>query len=121
MSKKEEGQTSVSKIGSLYRAPRTPVEEVLATIWAQVLDCECVGVEDHFQDLGGTSLHATRIFSRLRDVLGVSLPRSLILQLPTIAQMATYIETSQQASRYKAVVVLAGVSEGQEDYSSFSE
>ncbi len=111
----------MSNISPIYRAPGTPVEKVLAGIWAQVLNCERVGVEDHFQDLGGTSLHATRIFSRLRDVLGVSLPRSLILQFPTIAQMAAYIETSQQASRYRAIAVLAGISGRQEDYASFSD
>ncbi len=112
----------MSSTEHVYVAPRTPIEEALAHIWAQVLGCERVGVEDHFQDLGGTSLHATRIFSHLRDDMGITLARSLILQFPTVAQMAAYIETSQQASRFNAVAALIGTPGRQEDYhSSFSE
>jgi acyl carrier protein len=113
----------MSKTKHVYIAPRTPIEEALAAIWAQVLGYERVGVKDLFQDLGGTSLHATRIFSRLRDDLGVNMSRSLILQFPTIAQMAAYIETSQQETQLNAVTVVAGAVLGrQEDCnSSFSE
>ena len=84
----------MSNAERIYVAPRTPIEEMLTRVWTQVLGCERVGVKDHFQDLGGTSLHATRIFSRLREDLGINLPRSIILQTPTIAQMAAYIETT---------------------------
>jgi acyl carrier protein len=82
----------MSSAKHIYIAPRTPIEEMLVSIWVQVLGRERVGIKDLFQDLGGTSLHAARIFSRLRDDLGISVPRSLILEAPTIAQMATYIE-----------------------------
>lgn len=105
----------MSNTEHVYVAPRTPIEEALAGIWAQVLGCERVGVEDHFQDLGGTSLHATRIFSRLRDDLGVNLSRSLILQFPTVAQMAGYIETYQQESQLDAVAAMTGTQGRQED------
>lgn len=76
-----------------FVAPRTPIEGLLADIWTQVLGIEHIGVRDHFQDLGGRSLHATQIFSRLKSDLGVNFPRSLILTAPTIELMASCIET----------------------------
>ena len=53
-----------------HRAPSSPVEEQLAALWADVLDVERVGVDDHFLDLGGDSLLATRLLNRVRDSLG---------------------------------------------------
>lgn len=95
---KEGEQIPMNNTKHTYVAPRTPLEEALARNWAQVLGCERVSIKDRFQDLGGTSLHATRIFSRLKDDLGVTLSRSLILQFPTIAEMAAYIDACQHES-----------------------
>ena len=106
----------MSKTEHIYVAPRTPIEEMLVKIWAQVLGCERVGIKDQFQDLGGTSLHATRIFSRLRDDLGVNLSRSLILQAPTIAQMAEYIEaTCYPGNQLTTVATVTRAQGSQED------
>ena len=49
-----------------YVAPRTPVEQLLAAIWADVLKQQKVGVQDNFFDLGGHSLLATQVVSRIR-------------------------------------------------------
>ncbi|HVG09770.1 MAG TPA: amino acid adenylation domain-containing protein, partial [Thermoanaerobaculia bacterium] len=73
-------------------APRTPVEEVLAGIWAELLGLERVGANDHFFDLGGHSLLATRVTSRLRGVFGIEMPLRDLFEAPRLADLATRIE-----------------------------
>src|SRR5581483_9502604 len=57
-----------------YVAPRTPTEEVLANIWAEVLRRDRISAEDNFFDIGGHSLLATQVISRLRRMLSIELP-----------------------------------------------
>src|SRR6185369_9588270 len=78
-----------------YVAPRTPVEEVLAGIWAELLGVsagERVGATDSFFDLGGHSLLATRVISRLRGAFGVELPLRDLFTAPRLADLAARVE-----------------------------
>jgi amino acid adenylation domain-containing protein len=79
-----------------YVAPRTPSEEVLAGIWAQLLEFERVGVNDNFFELGGHSLLAMRVTARLREAFGIELPLRAVFETPTLAELAAQVEELRQ-------------------------
>jgi amino acid adenylation domain-containing protein len=72
--------------------PRTPIEEVLSNIWAQVLGLDAVGVEDNFFDLGGHSLMATQVIAQARETFGVELAVHSIFEAPTIRALAARLD-----------------------------
>jgi amino acid adenylation domain-containing protein len=74
-----------------YTAPRNPIEEILAEIWAQVLNVEKIGIHDNFFDLGGHSLLATQVISQVRDSFQIELPLRLLFEAPTVAGLATTV------------------------------
>jgi amino acid adenylation domain-containing protein len=78
--------------GDTYAAPRTPLEEILCGVWAQVLGVERVGARDDFFALGGHSLRAVQIVARLRDALGVDVPLPAVFQAPTVRALAVEVE-----------------------------
>jgi len=80
-----------------YIAPRTPAEEILAAIWADVLRLERVGITDDFFELGGHSLNATQVASRVRDAFHVEMPLRTMFESPTIKALAEAISALQRA------------------------
>src|SRR4029079_10059937 len=72
--------------------PRTPIEDLLASIWANLLGFDQVGINDNFFDLGGHSLLATRLMSQIRDSLQIDLPLRQLFEHPTPAELAQSIE-----------------------------
>src|SRR5262249_29589772 len=71
-----------------YIAPRGALEEVLATIFAEVLTLDRIGVRDNFFDFGGHSLSATQIVSRVREAFHVEVAVRTIFEEPTVGGLA---------------------------------
>ena len=88
-------------------APRNPLEKIVVELWSEVLRLDRVSVEDNLFELGGDSLLATMLLSRVRDVFQVELSLQDIFDLPTVAGLAGLIEREQikQIHEDKSMVI----------------
>jgi amino acid adenylation domain-containing protein len=74
--------------GVEFVPPRSELEEAIAAIWREVLELERVGVHDRFFDVGGHSLRATQVLSRMEESLGLEIPLRRLFETPTVAGLA---------------------------------
>jgi acyl-coenzyme A synthetase/AMP-(fatty) acid ligase/acyl carrier protein len=99
---------------SNYIAPRTPLEQQLADIWAEVLQLEQVGIHDNFFELGGHSLLATQVVTRIQTICQINVPLRSLFEALTIERLAKYIEAIQYV-QITQVPQLTVLTEGQEE------
>ncbi|WP_425439069.1 amino acid adenylation domain-containing protein [Rhodococcus tukisamuensis] len=94
---------------SEYREPSGELEVLVASVFEEVLGVDTVGADDHFFDLGGNSLSATRVVSRVNRVAGTSLTVRALFQDPTVAGVAAWAAAgAQRAGRPALPELVAG-------------
>ncbi len=104
-----------------FVGPRTPTEEVVCNIWAEVLRTDRVSTEESFFDLGGHSLLATQVISRIRRTLNVDLPLRSLFETPTVAAIAEQIDRSRRDPNAVEVPQITPVSRDQDLPLSFAQ
>src|SRR5690606_31452371 len=86
-----------------FRAPVTEIESTVASVFEDVLGIERVGLDDDFFGLGGTSLVATRLVSRLRMEIGSEVPLQHLFREPTVEGLASLLGTAQPSDATESV------------------
>ncbi len=89
-----------------YVAPVGPVETALVEIWSSLLGITRVGVDDNFFEIGGHSLSATQVVSRLRSVLGIEVPLRRLFECPTISSLAASLATKPETEQPDAAIAV---------------
>lgn len=87
-----------AKSSSEFRQVRTPTEDVLSSIWSEILRLDHVELQDDFFDLGGHSLLATQVVSRILKAFHVDLPLRTLFEYPCIGELAKQIDASQRGT-----------------------
>ena len=82
------------KLDTEYQEPRDELELAMAQIWSDLLGLAPIGVHDHFRDLGGDSLLAVQVVSRIWDRFDLELSEESLFDRPTIAELAAYIRSN---------------------------
>jgi acyl carrier protein len=92
------------------RVSRTPTEEMLVRLWCDILARTEIGIDQNFFDLGGDSLQAIRVISRVRDRLRAPITLEDIFANPTIAELAARIDHTRAAGQVTAAPLRIAVS-----------
>jgi acyl carrier protein len=92
------------ELDEIFADARTPTEELLANIWAEVLTLDKVGIHDNFFDLGGHSLLATQVMSRLTQAFQIEMTLRSLFEAPTVARLAERIEESRRGKMHSLIL-----------------
>jgi amino acid adenylation domain-containing protein len=91
-------------VGADYVEASTPVQKQILSIWCELLRMSKISIKESFFDLGGHSMLAARMLSRIREGLGVEIPMRVVFQAQTIEDLALRVEGIQLTTQKKATV-----------------
>ncbi|ROQ63162.1 amino acid adenylation domain-containing protein [Streptomyces sp. 840.1] len=97
-------------LANAYTAPRTDTERIITTIWSEILGIKTVGVHDNFFDLGGQSISAVRVASRVREA-GLPITLQQIMRHPTVAGLAAVVDGPEDGPDGGLVVLLSAAAD----------
>jgi amino acid adenylation domain-containing protein len=89
-----------------YLAARDEIEGKLVAIWEDVLNIRPIGIRTSFFDLGGKSIVAARMFTKIANAFGRELPLSILFRSPTIEQLATELRSNAVSEKHRNVVAI---------------
>lgn len=87
------------ELAQLFKAPQTAIEKNMATLWSDLLQWDTIGVQDHFFELGGSSLLAINCIVRLKNEYQINLPITVLYQYPTIEGLVNWLEQGDQTEQ----------------------
>jgi amino acid adenylation domain-containing protein len=107
--------------GQAHVEPESDTQRLLAGLWRELLHTERVGLHDNFFALGGHSLMATQLVSRLREARGIELPLRAVFEAPVLAQLAARVEAEQAAATRNDAIASHGAAPGEHPLSFAQE
>ncbi len=96
----------IGQAQSGYIAPNTETEGLIADIWAEYLGMEAVGINDNFFDIGGHSIIAVQIMTRIEKETGIRLPLSCLFEYPTVSRVAELLKDDSKFNILDSLVAL---------------
>jgi len=101
--------------------PTNPIEEIIADIWSEILSLDSVGIHDNFFEIGGHSLIATRIVSRLRRIFNIELSVRRIFESPTISELSTCVQSTRNRDDIPVIPSITPISRTSDIPLSFAQ
>jgi amino acid adenylation domain-containing protein len=93
-------------VAEQFVAPSTPLEEILANIWIEILGLEQVGIHNNFFELGGNSLLGAQMFAEVKKVFNVTVPLASLYEGPTVAKLAEILLEQKWSTPYNSLIPL---------------
>ncbi|MFY0591775.1 amino acid adenylation domain-containing protein [Roseivirga sp.] len=104
LSKSIETTESNKEIDSKFSGTQNSIQLSLLKIWENILDTQLIGIHDNYFDLGGDSLGAIQLFSKIEAHLGKKLSPTVLINHPTIAKLASLLDQESSKEKWSSII-----------------